>query len=432
MNLLNFFNTFSGCTGGVGGEAMDCRGAENAAEFERQWPKTVAAILGTGADVVGVLEIENDGYGSGSSLAFLVQKLDAASAPGTWTYIDADAGTGEVNSLGTDAIKVGLIYKRARVVPLGQTAALNTVAFVNGGDSGPRNRPSLAQAFEQFTTGARFVISVNHLKSKGSACDLPDSGDGQGECNAVRTIAANLLTAWLASDSTGTGDPDVLIVGDLNAYGKRIRANDCRCVLHQLGAGVRRRLLLRVRWTARSIALANASLRSQVTSARDWFINADEPTVLDYNTNFKSPGQVLSLYAPDRFRMSDHNPLAVDLDLISPSTPRRQSTARELVLGASGGAGGWRSRIHRQLRGQRQVQEERRPRRPRHADLPPDRVGRRAPYLPGQGHHHFDVPAERGHRRGAPDRDRHHHRYHGTRKPDRGAHRRVTAGHAGR
>ena len=141
MNLLNFFNTFSVCTGGVGGEAMDCRGAENAAEFERQWPKTVAAILGTGADVVGVLEIENDGYGSGSSLAFLVQKLDAASAPGTWTYIDADAGTGEVNSLGTDAIKVGLIYKRARVVPLGQTAALNTVAFVNGGDSGPRNRP---------------------------------------------------------------------------------------------------------------------------------------------------------------------------------------------------------------------------------------------------------------------------------------------------
>ena len=71
-------------------------------------------------------------------------------------------------------------------------------------------------------------------------------------------------------------------------------------------------------WGSLDHALANASLRSQVTSARDWFINADEPTVLDYNTNFKSPGQVLSLYAPDRFRMSDHNPLAVDLDLISP------------------------------------------------------------------------------------------------------------------
>ena len=111
-------------------------------------------------------------------------------------------------------------------------------------------------------------------------------------------------------------------------------------------------------WGSLDHALANASLRSQVTSARDWFINADEPTVLDYNTNFKSPGQVLSLYAPDRFRMSDHNPLAVDLDLISPSTPRRQSTAGSWCWEHPRG-GGWRSRIHRQLRGQRQVQEER-------------------------------------------------------------------------
>ena len=30
MNLLNYFNTFSGCTFGVGGPAADCRGANNA------------------------------------------------------------------------------------------------------------------------------------------------------------------------------------------------------------------------------------------------------------------------------------------------------------------------------------------------------------------------------------------------------------------
>ena len=130
-----------------------------------------------------------------------------------------DAATGQVNALGTDAIKVGLLYKPARVVPVGQTAALNSVEFVNGGDSGLRNRPSLAQAFENFATGARFVVSVNHLKSKGSGCDAPDAGDGQGECNVVRTNAATLLAAWLATNPTGTGDPDVLIVGDLNAYG---------------------------------------------------------------------------------------------------------------------------------------------------------------------------------------------------------------------
>ena len=49
MNLLNFFNTFGagGCTNGVGGTATDCRGAETLAEFDRQWPKTVAAIVKT-------------------------------------------------------------------------------------------------------------------------------------------------------------------------------------------------------------------------------------------------------------------------------------------------------------------------------------------------------------------------------------------------
>ena len=44
-------------------------------------------------------------------------------------------------------------------------------------------------------------------------------------------------------------------------------------------------------WGSLDHALANASLRSQVTSARDWFINADEPTVLDYNpTSEPGPG----------------------------------------------------------------------------------------------------------------------------------------------
>src|SRR6185503_3646586 len=148
------------------------------------------AILGIGADIIGVNEIENDGYGPNSAIQFLVDKLNAATAPGTYAFIDVDANTGQVNALGTDAIKVGMIYKPAKVMPVGQTAALNSVAFVNGGDGFPRSRPSLAQAFEQISTGARFIVDVNHLKSKGSACDVPDAGDGQGNCSTVRTNAA--------------------------------------------------------------------------------------------------------------------------------------------------------------------------------------------------------------------------------------------------
>ena len=227
MNLLNYFNTFDGlpdnvdnCTFGLTGGPADCRGADDQTEFDRQWAKTIEAVIGSQADVVGIVEIENDGYGPTSAIQELVDQLNAATAAGTYAFIDVDAATGQVDALGTDAIKVGLIYKPARVTPVGTTAALNTVSFVTGGDGAERNRPALAQAFQDLGSGEQFVVAVNHLKSKGSACDAADAGDGQGECNVVRTNAATELATWLATDPTGTGDPDALIIGDLNSYAK--------------------------------------------------------------------------------------------------------------------------------------------------------------------------------------------------------------------
>lgn len=325
MNLLNFFNTFTGCTNGVGGEATDCRGAYNQAEYDRQLPKTVAAIIGTQADVIGVIEIENDGYGPGSAIAVLVDALNAATAPGTYAFIDVDRDTGQLNALGTDAIKVGLLYKPAVVMPVGNTAALNSVEFVNGGDGAARNRPALAQAFEELATGGRLVVAVNHLKSKGSACDLPDAGDGQGNCNAVRVNAANLLTTWLAGDPTGTGDTDALILGDLNSYAMEdpitaIKAAGYTDLINLFGGEDAYSYVFDGQWGYLDHALSNASLTPQVVAVADWHINSDEPSVLDYNMEYKSAGQLVSLYAPDWFRIADHDPVLVDLNL-TPDRP---------------------------------------------------------------------------------------------------------------
>ena len=99
--------------------------------------------------MIGINEIENDGYGPSSAIQFLVDKLNAATTPGTYAFVDVDAGTGQVNAAGTDAIKVGVLYKPSAVTPVGTTAALNTADFVNGGDNAPRSRPSIAQAFEE-------------------------------------------------------------------------------------------------------------------------------------------------------------------------------------------------------------------------------------------------------------------------------------------
>ena len=64
-------------------------------------------------------------------------------------------------------------------------------------------------------------------------------------------------------------------------------------------------------------ALASANLFDFVTGTTAWLINADEAAVLDYNTEFKSEGQIQSFYDPSPFRSSDHDPVIVGLSLPS-------------------------------------------------------------------------------------------------------------------
>jgi hypothetical protein len=332
MNLLNYFNTFDGlpdsvdnCRGGTLGAPTDCRGADTAAEFARQVPKTVAAILALDPDVLGVNELENDGYGADSALQHLVDQLNAIAGAGTYAFIDADARTGQVDAMGSDAIRVAQIYKPSVVTPVGQTAVLNSVAFVNGGDAVPRGRPSLAQAYRVNANGATFIVDVNHFKSKGSACDAPDAGDGQGNCNVVRTNAATALVDWLATDPTGTGDPDVLLVGDYNSYAKEDpigvveQAGYTNLIAARLGPDAYS-YVFDGQWGYLDHALGSPSIVGQVAGVADYHINADEPSVLDYNTDFKTPNLQTVLYAPDQYRASDHDPVIVGLALNDPPT----------------------------------------------------------------------------------------------------------------
>jgi predicted extracellular nuclease len=162
-----------------------------------------------------------------------------------------------------------------------------------------------------------------HFKSKGCADatgDDLDQGDGQGCYNATRTAMADVLTAWLATDPTGSGDPDLLIIGDLNAYAMEDpitaleSAGYVDLVESTIGAGAYSYAYYGQAGYL-DHALANSSMTAQVAGAAIWHINADEPRALDYNEEYKSPRQVESLYSEDAYRSSDHDPVIVGLEL---------------------------------------------------------------------------------------------------------------------
>ena len=311
FNVLNYFNG-----DGKGGGFPTSRGANTAEEVQRQKAKIVAAILASKADIVGLMEIENDGYGEFSAIADLVNGLNASLPQGQrYAFVNPNRA-----KLGSDEIAVGLIYRGDKVRIYRSAAVLDS--SVNPEFDDTRNRPTLAQTFQEINGGERLTIAVNHLKSKGSACDGdPDTGDGQGNCNLTRARAAQALVDWLAGDPTGAKEPDRLIIGDLNSYAKEDPVNVIRgagytdLVARQAGAGKGYSYVFSGQSGYLDHALANASLARQVRGAVEWHINADEPRVLDYNVEFKTPRQQDSLYNAEPYRASDHDPVVIGIDL---------------------------------------------------------------------------------------------------------------------
>ncbi len=312
FNVLNYFSTLDDA-GSICGPLANqgCRGADNATEFTRQREKIIDAIVKINADIVGLMEIEN--HATDAAVVDLVNGLNALAGTGSYAAI-------MTGPIGDDVIKVGLIYQPAFVTPYGSFAILD--ASVDPTFNDERNRPALAQTFEQNANGELFTVVVNHLKSKGSPCDDigdPDLGDGQANCNLTRTSAAAAEAAWLATDPTGSGDPDFLIIGDLNAYDKEdpidaLLAGGYTDLLSNLLGEFEYSLVLDGQLGYLDYALANAALLDEVTGVTVWHINADEPDLIDYDTSFKKPAQD-ALYAPDAYRSSDHDPVLVGLCL---------------------------------------------------------------------------------------------------------------------
>lgn len=308
FNVLNLFSTVDSGQSVCGPQGSDnCRGADSDQELQRQLAKTATALALLDADIVGLMELENN---SDASLRLIVEALNARLGSEQYTHLD----TGTIHG---DAIKTGFIYKPASVALVGSFALLDRNIDSRFNDD--RNRPALAQSFELLANGAIVTVIVNHLKSKGSSCETDGDAnlsDGQGNCNQTRTNASIAIADWLSTDPTASNDPDFLIIGDLNAYTQE----DPLTALKNAGFTN----LLESRDDPYSFvfdgqagaldhAVASASLVPQVVETIEWHINADEPPLLDYNLEH---GRNPALFDADSpYRASDHDPVVIGLEL---------------------------------------------------------------------------------------------------------------------
>ena len=352
FNVLNFFTTLDdNMSGGSGPNNLEPRGANNQEEFDRQLEKLITTLTEVNGDIVGLIEIENNGFdtvASGesvtgkSAIATIVDELNAVVGEDTYAY--ANPGN---DFVGSDAIKVGFIYKTTTVniAPDTTIATLTDEDLPSLGlvDLAPvfegegTSRVPMAATFESRESNGKFTVAINHFKSKGSSgltdTNDPnyDQGDGQGFWNQRRIDAATALNTWLKTDPTNSGDEDFLIIGDLNAYMEEdpvtyLESEGYQNLLNSIDNPYS--FTFDGQAGALDHALASNTLDHQVTGVAEWHINADEADAFDYNLDFGRNPNLFDGEIP--FRVSDHDPLVIGLDLENDSP---ETNIPQLVTG---------------------------------------------------------------------------------------------------
>jgi len=291
FNLLNFFNG-----DGLGDGFPTERGAKTYNDFLAQANRIRSAIAIMKPHLLAVQELENDGFGPQSAARSLIELLNESS-PGSWSVIEPSSGR-----IGKDVITVGLFYRSDILQPSGPAHILDSAPFRK------ISRQPLAQLFQDRSTGKRFLVAANHLKSKGSCPKTgknSDQRDGQGCWNPARVAAAKAVTEWVNGLAVKSGTDRILILGDMNAWRNedpvRVFRNQGFTELVEQFAGLpQHSYVYRGEAGTLDYAFASDALRPSVSHAEIWHINSGWPQKMEL---------------PDPWlRSSDHDPVVVDLD----------------------------------------------------------------------------------------------------------------------
>ena len=289
-------------------------GPSSYSEHQIQRTKVNKALTLINADAYGLVEIESGQV----ALKEIADDLNAKLPHRNYTYINDNSSPNGTYT------KAGFIYDANILEPIGK---------LQENDTKVENRKKMI-CFREKATGERFILSVNHFKAKSGKGTGPDAdkNDGQGSFNATRVEEAQSVIDQYKRYMPALKEKDILIMGDLNAYGKedpitRFTSNGFIDLHRAFHADSSYSYMFGGLAGYLDHAISNNTLYPQITGAVGFHINSDED---DYYTYDRSGDQSM-------FRCSDHDPVLVGLRLDSTLsyTPFPTLNSEELIQGES-------------------------------------------------------------------------------------------------
>ena len=247
--------------------------------------KICKAFKQINADIYALCEIQK----GDSAAQMLVDAMNKMAKKNLYAYVSH----GWTNS---DMISCGYIYRTDKVKPYGemQYAYQDTTSHY-------RYR-LMACGFEQLTSGEKFVLNINHLRSK--------RGTG-AESNEKRMANVDSLLVMLdkIEQEQVFGDSDILLVGDYNSYTQEepiqtlVRAGYADMVMRDDSTGYSYVYHSEAGYLDR--VFASESMAKQVKQVAVYHLNAD----YFYSRGFKRG------LDDTMFRYADHDPILIRVEL---------------------------------------------------------------------------------------------------------------------
>lgn len=164
------------------------------AQFEAKTYKMANVFVALQADIVAICEVERND----EILGYIVNAMNELSGGDDYAFI-TDGLYSYAEPEEYQSLKSGFIYRKEKVAPHGS----NITPYTSGAEYKARMR---IQAFKEKNSNEVFVLSMNHFKAKDSSSDAGESTRLQNVSNLISKL------------STISTDPDILVMGDLNAY----------------------------------------------------------------------------------------------------------------------------------------------------------------------------------------------------------------------